>query len=80
MDPQALYVFTDFSPDPHDTESSIAWNNGLNESSGFVSDYTSVKIVERENVKQLSTATPLYTVNQKVKAKHGGAHAQHVNS
>ena len=73
-------VFTDFSPDPHDTESRIAWNNGLKESSGFVSDYTSVKIVERESVKQLSTATLRYSQSTKVKVKHSGAYAWHVNS
>ena len=37
----------------HDTEQRIALNNGLNESSGFMSD-TFGKMVKRESVKQLS--------------------------
>ena len=38
-----------------------ALKNGLNESSGFVSE-SSVKIAERETVKQLSV-TPLNSIN-----------------
>ena len=41
----------------HDIEDTIALNNDMGKSSGFTSD-TSLKIVKRESVEQLST-TPL---------------------
>ena len=45
----------------HDTEYKIVLNNGMGETSGFMGN-TSVKIVERESVEQLST-THLNSIN-----------------
>ena len=62
----------------YDTEYKIALNNGLTETSGLRTD-TSVKTVERESVKQLST-TPLNWLNQGQTWQRSGIQTRHVES
>ena len=63
----SIHNFTD----PWQWMKTLPWNNGVDESSGFMGD-TAVKTVERESVKQLSTKS-LKPVNQgktKVTTRH----------